>query len=268
MKIFAHLAALIAALAIASAGAAPIDALPNSGPTFVGSVRAKILEFRLGHAAGLGRIEDYRIITTIQPDKKFGCKGVSEKLQRLASALGLPSFSQPSSSVQTSGPSMHNSLPHSGETLPPSPFVGPLNPNVVQYFRVALHNHHKNQPFMNRLDRAIRSLGKWESRAVAFVFGCGIGSLIRILFMFCLLIVRAWRNRSHRCLGTAEETAILLPVEPPAYVDEKATLHETMAHDPRLSEESLNLVETVGVNENVPSPPDQCGRPAPADQFN
>jgi hypothetical protein len=60
------------------------------------------------------------------------------------------------------------------------------------------HHHHgpgrfhrlEDQPFMNRLYFALRALGPWEGRAVAFVLGCGLGVLIR---MFWVLTVVTYR---------------------------------------------------------------------------
>lgn len=44
--------------------------------------------------------------------------------------------------------------------------------------------------FGGRLQRALYALSPWEGRAVAFVMGCGLGVLIRMLFVFVVLGVR------------------------------------------------------------------------------
>jgi len=63
------------------------------------------------------------------------------------------------------------------------------------------HRHHgqvhgKHDKFMNRLHRALNLLGPWEGRAVAFVLGCGIGVLLRMVVVFCTLFLRARRASS------------------------------------------------------------------------
>jgi len=86
------------------------------------------------------------------------------------------------------------------------------------------------------------SLGKWESRAVAFVFGCGIGVLVRIAMLFVILSARSYRRAAamrRACLAqpttvpavqpvvvyTEEKVPILAEV-PPAYpVDKKDSEH-------------------------------------------
>jgi len=60
------------------------------------------------------------------------------------------------------------------------------------------HGHHgqahgKHDKFMYRLCRALSLLGPWEGRAVAFVLGCGIGVLLRMVVVLCTLFLRARR---------------------------------------------------------------------------
>jgi len=38
------------------------------------------------------------------------------------------------------------------------------------------------------------ALGKWEGRAVAFVLGCGLGVLLRMVWVFSVLLIRAGRR--------------------------------------------------------------------------
>jgi len=84
---------------------------------------------------------------------------------------------------------------------------------------------------MDRLANAIMSLGPWEGRAVAFVIGCGIGSLIR---MFWVLVILAFRYRSSKPVESEEfETVFIFEdhednqsLAPPQYFDEKVAVTE------------------------------------------
>ena len=247
--------------AIASAGAAPLDMVPITDPTSVESVEAKILAFRLGHAAGLGRVEDYRITPNMP---KPGCKIVLGKIQRFTDSLrGIFSFTsiiRPASGARISRPVLHDEPEATKKTLQILPFISfgrtsSLDP--VLYHDANVHDRH-NGPFIARLERAIMSLGPWEARAVAFVLGCGFGALLRTLFMLCLITMRAFRSRSQRHVELSEDVAVFLPVDeaipssdPPAYGDEKVTLREMIADDPTaspFSEEDVRIVETVGMN--------------------
>jgi len=55
---------------------------------------------------------------------------------------------------------------------------------------------HRRKDFSGRLQRALYSLSPWEGRALAFVVGCGLGVLVRMLVVFIILGTRALRSRS------------------------------------------------------------------------
>ncbi|KAG7098101.1 hypothetical protein E1B28_000075 [Marasmius oreades] len=92
---------------------------------------------------------------------------------------------------------------------------------------VRVHGH--RGPFMMRLHYALMSLGAWEGRAVAFVLGCGIGVLIRMIWVLAVVAYRAVKGNSEEedtdgYLRLTEETADAeeIFVAPPQYVvDEK-----------------------------------------------
>lgn len=88
---------------------------------------------------------------------------------------------------------------------------------------------------MFRLHHALMSLGPWEGRAVAFVLGCGIGVLIRMMWVLAVVAYRAVKGTNEDESGDerywrlnedvldAEE----IFVAPPQYfVDEKAPVAE------------------------------------------
>ncbi|QRW08368.1 hypothetical protein RhiLY_07367 [Ceratobasidium sp. AG-Ba] len=78
------------------------------------------------------------------------------------------------------------------------------------------HRHHMrpshhNAPFYVRLTHALSSLGPWEGRAVSFVLGCGLGVLLRMLYVFAVLIVRGVRcRRAERRITLVEDSVIFV----------------------------------------------------------
>ncbi|KAF8904889.1 hypothetical protein CPB85DRAFT_1316487 [Mucidula mucida] len=61
--------------------------------------------------------------------------------------------------------------------------------------RIEFVNPPHHTPVVDRLHKAIMALGPWEGRAVAFVFGCGIGVILRFFFLVGLLSCRAFTRR-------------------------------------------------------------------------
>jgi len=57
------------------------------------------------------------------------------------------------------------------------------------------HGHHRlrHPGFGHRLVRALTELGKWEGRGVAFVIGCGLGVLLRMIWILLVLVTRYFR---------------------------------------------------------------------------
>ncbi|KAG8871493.1 hypothetical protein FRB98_000744 [Tulasnella sp. 332] len=139
---------------------------------------------------------------------------------RLRAALGMPPIITTMEHVHPSSPPR---APHPGEfhVLPfvpgqrmPIPFVGedgykmetdPTRASDGSPMPIRIHTmtmpmphqgHYFNDgaPFVHRLHHAVNHLGPWEGRAVAFVLGCGMGVLIRMLFVFIVLLVRAYRR--------------------------------------------------------------------------
>jgi len=63
-------------------------------------------------------------------------------------------------------------------------------------------------PFLRRVHRALMMLGPWEGRIVAFVLGCGIGVLLRMVWVMAVLLVRGARGTPER-----EETLLVCAEE-------------------------------------------------------
>jgi hypothetical protein len=86
--------------------------------------------------------------------------------------------------------------------------------------------------FIERLNHSISMLSPWEARAVAFVLGCGLGSLIRMLVVMVILTFRGMKSRRER-----EEGRIALVVE--VSEDEERLLNQA---DAAAHRESVKVV--------------------------
>ncbi|KAJ7354403.1 hypothetical protein DFH08DRAFT_44158 [Mycena albidolilacea] len=93
------------------------------------------------------------------------------------------------------------------------------------------HHHHEEPSFLMRVHYALMSLGPWEGRAVAFVLGCGLGVLLRMVWVLAVVAVRVVRGNNSSQEQDEHEYAIVamdaeeIFVAPPTYtypVDEKA----------------------------------------------
>ncbi|KEP55435.1 putative transmembrane protein [Rhizoctonia solani 123E] len=98
----------------------------------------------------------------------------------------------------------------------------------TRYRNHHVHHHMHEQSFMYRLSHALMMLGPWEGRALSFVLGCGLGAILRMLFVFGVLIVRSMRcQRQQQPIALEEDTVIFVAdiKEPivvealPAYAD-------------------------------------------------
>ncbi|PFH53681.1 hypothetical protein AMATHDRAFT_83634 [Amanita thiersii Skay4041] len=111
------------------------------------------------------------------------------------------------------------------------PFISPDNATVHR------NGTHRNcwkriaeAPFLKRLSVALMSLGPWEGRAVAFVLGCGLGVLIRMMWVLALVTFRCIKGNKRQEVEYAiieeyiEEDPEDIVVPPPTYtfpIDEK-----------------------------------------------
>ncbi|EJD52327.1 hypothetical protein AURDEDRAFT_149131 [Auricularia subglabra TFB-10046 SS5] len=91
-------------------------------------------------------------------------------------------------------------------------------------------HHHHRRPFSHRLQMALMTLGPWEGRLVAFVLGCGIGVLLRLVWVLAVITFRSFRRDTEEDdVDMDEEEEYLLP--PPEYTEEKiAQLHAVAEH--------------------------------------
>jgi hypothetical protein len=103
------------------------------------------------------------------------------------------------------------------------------NTSAPPAHRHSHHRHHRlqNAPFMERLSHSLMMLGRWEGRAIAFVLGCGIGVVLRMIYVLILVTYRMFRGPAQPGEDEAdeEETEVLLVAAPPEYgKDEKVAL--------------------------------------------
>jgi len=109
-------------------------------------------------------------------------------------------------------------------------------PGPLRVIHVGHRPHHHfgmgrhRSPFMHRLHFALASLGPWEGRAVAFVLGCGIGVLMRMIWVLAVVIVRTVRpgsqNTESDAVFDADLDAEEFTVSPPQYSDAKVPVVE------------------------------------------
>jgi len=91
------------------------------------------------------------------------------------------------------------------------------------------HGPHAHMNFFHRITIALASLGPWEGRAVAFVIGCGLGVLMRMLFVLAIVAVRAVKGRNaddeeveyREIILVTDATEIVAAPPQYKYVDEK-----------------------------------------------
>jgi hypothetical protein len=138
--------------------------------------------------------------------------------------------------------------------LIPLPFIGtPVNggPGTgngdtvhilpVDHERFRNMKHHGHKSFFTRVHHAIQALGPWEGRAVAFVLGCGIGVLLRMMWVMTVITYRMIKGDNDErpeyavvCEHYAED--ILVP--PPQYTYGKLVIPEGFEVDEKLPMEN------------------------------
>jgi len=111
----------------------------------------------------------------------------------------------------------------------PFPPISMENVSAQPVHRHSDHRHHRLQKasFIERLSHALMLLGPWEGRAVAFVLGCGIGVILRMVYVLIVVTHRVFRGSAQpgEDEEEQEETAVLLVAAPPEYSrDEKVAL--------------------------------------------
>jgi len=127
------------------------------------------------------------------------------------------------------------------------------------------HRHNKGYgkgSFINRIHYSIMNLGRWEGRVVAFVLGCGIGVLLRMLFVLTVVMHRALKGQRGEEQHEYSQITIIEEIvdnPSPSYVDEKVPIVVETVQAPKsfppsyVNENYPIVVETV----KAPSTPEE-----------
>lgn len=248
---FPFITALIAGAALAQVGANPIRLLIITSNQEADIENTNNRDVRFGHA--VPHINNHGPVATLAHPAGSGGKvrrpcnsRLRQKSQELSNlfrkVFGLPLVH----TTDTTKPPP--SAEHEYRILPfvgtPPAFVENVEEHHQdqkegEHHRHPHPHHHKHhcgghkhkKPFMKRLHRALTVLGPWEGRAVAFVLGCGIGVLLRMLWVLALVsyrLIKGHKEEEHKYA----EVIVAEPYEdrgeavvfPPTYVypDEKA----------------------------------------------
>jgi hypothetical protein len=199
-------------LAVQQASASPIRVV-------VVSDDAPVIRFGHAVAPGLRTAVDPRPAWHRRPcaGMRFQDKAVSIS-NTFRKALGLPL-------IETASFYPIHILPmpidaaHAGGIVPPhiAQHTGPYHGTRHSF-------HHHRGSFFRRIHHVLVTLGPWESRAVAFVLGCGIGVLLRMFWVLTVITYRIIKGDHDEapeyklvCEHYAEEV-----LAPPQYINEKA----------------------------------------------
>ena len=106
----------------------------------------------------------------------------------------------------------------SPDHLPPPPPPHMIHPHRHHHHPHPHHAHFRPHSFTGRLEKALLTLGPWEGRLVAFVIGCGIGSLLRMFFVLSVIAYRTFSRRNEeREMHQVEVIFEAVPTSPPTY---------------------------------------------------
>jgi len=204
---FSLLSVLVAGATLAQVGASPLRVV------VVTSNQDNVPKLRFGHAAAHHNNEVAKLVrpqASADSGMKGPCRGarLRQKAVELSNAFRQALGFGPSKQPEVEhGDGMVHILPFVGT---PSTFIDrvPAAPPIRHtgggkiIFVPHAHPHHRPDhprridrlPFMKRLHFALMSLGPWEGRAVAFVLGCGIGVLLRMLWVLSVISYRMIRG--------------------------------------------------------------------------
>lgn len=192
--------------------------------------------FLLGHAAvNLPPVEP-GVATPLTPHphphhhqqagrpKKLSCQMRKQALKLsnwFRSQFGLPLIEHPHRKGKLQHPHSPRPLHGTAIKIIHVPMI-PANASSVERMQSVKVNfiphHHEWRPatFSGRLHQALMTLGPWEGRAMAFVLGCGIGSLIRMFWVLAVVAFRTSASRTERRIELIETEVVFEDLETPA----------------------------------------------------
>lgn len=216
---------LILCAAVGQVAAAPLKVVVITSSPFPNDVSGAVMPFRLGHAAGISRLptlansETSKAIYQHYPPN-ISCarakmvQRVRDITNRLRAAFGLPLLEVSHIAIGTSEEA--RILPY--ESKEPVKLRRPRR---------------RAQTFLRRLRRSVAALSPWEGRALSFVVGCGIGALLRMFFVFTVLVFRSLKCSRKPAIQLDDQAYDDIPqlvsiASPPAYSDVKTDLGADM----------------------------------------
>ncbi|KAH9839046.1 uncharacterized protein C8Q71DRAFT_491605 [Rhodofomes roseus] len=153
------------------------------------------------------------------------------------------------SEVESDGRGHHHSHPPMGVALPHSEGnmaakhspedVGPVRiVHISEQEGPRRRFRHRHGPFLRRMHFALMALGPWEGRAVAFVLGCGIGVLLRMVWVIGVVLARAVSGRrsedsSEDVFDADAEEILVAPPQYTQYPDEKVAVVAAIEEKPQ-----------------------------------
>jgi len=167
-----------------------------------------------------GRHKKHRLCRGGMRDKAIAISNAFRKI------LGLPLIEAHARPPMDGEKEVHNGLVR----IMPMPFIGtPVDEQGEMQKGPYRHHHHQHKhhkgSFMRRIHHALMSLGPWEGRAVAFVIGCGIGVLLRMVWVMAIITYRMIRGERDEepdyTTIVFEQHAEEYVIPPPQYIDEK-----------------------------------------------
>lgn len=238
------------ALSYLVAGAALVSATPLR-IVLVSSSQDNSPSLRFGHAMGhMGSVLEAEPNNKHAIDNRRGCSRLHQKAIEFSNtfrqALGLPV-------IETEFKSTDGQI-HGG-AVRIMPFIGtpPVAVEMigaegktkggdkVQFAHKFHHHHHGHGPmfhhrlhresFLKRLQVALMTLGPWEGRAIAFVLGCGLGVLLRMIWVLVVVSYRALKSSQgdddeYTAVPNQYDAEEIFVAPPQYFVDEKAPVVE------------------------------------------
>ncbi|KLO16939.1 hypothetical protein SCHPADRAFT_901102 [Schizopora paradoxa] len=217
-------------LAALQATASPIRVVMISS-SMPPPTKVEINHFRFGLAAAdasspLPEIPSSNVVITqgsipVHDRKhKAGCSSSLKAANWLRQKLGLPTI-EPHYRLTHSH--HHDAGVHNASTAKYTVF-NPTGPTSERLH----HKWHRPHSFTARLQKSLMMLGPWEGRAVAFVIGCGIGTLLRMLYVLIVVGYRSVRpgNSDDEEVDIVFEEVEVLSAPPAYHADQKIAIAE------------------------------------------
>jgi hypothetical protein len=257
---FSLITALVASAALSQVGASPVRVVVVTAATTTTDTDLTPFNpnLRFGYTVDKARFNPHAA-TVVPPAGPGGrthrpCR-MRLKAIKISNAfrkvLGLPLIHTDVAKPNTptsDGDGMYHILPFVG-TPPTVVKVDSSNPvSILPHPHPHHHHHHHDggfrhrmakSPFMERLHVALTALGPWEGRAVAFVLGCGIGVLLRMLWVLSVVMYRTLKgtkedeNKYTQIIVVEEyDDEVAPPVAaPPTYTYEDAKVDVKIAEE-------------------------------------